>query len=147
MIKMFALINRNLTDTGRRKQNVVMETLNDDGSTTPFTVDDLHPAKPYWVPVVEEITDISTGLETVVSPWIETVEVARLLRTQTIRDKTQVELAAEDTTSVAALMANSGVDRALAKALFQVVNDVRVLKGQATITPTQFKSYLKGLIR
>lgn len=40
----------------------------------------------------------------------------------------------------------SGADKALATALFQVVNDVRVLKGQSTITAAQFKTYLAGLL-
>ena len=52
-----------------------------------------------------------------------------------------------DQATVDRLLLESGVLRALAKALFQVVNDVRVLKGQGTISPAQFKTFLKGLIR
>ena len=133
---MFALINRDLTDTGKRRSFVA----------TPGPVPG-HPAKPYWVPVVDETTDTSTGPDKVVSPWVETVEVARLLRARTIRDKTAGELDVEDQASVDRLLLNSGVIRALAQALFAVVNDVRVLQGDSTITATQFKTYLKGLMR
>ncbi len=52
-----------------------------------------------------------------------------------------------DQATVDALLLDSGVMRALAQALFQVVNDVRVLKGRGTITAAQFKTFLKGLIR
>ena len=37
----------------------------------------------------------------------------------------------------------SQADQALGKVLFEVVNDVRVLKGQGTITRQQFLNYLK----
>ena len=52
-----------------------------------------------------------------------------------------------DQATVDRLLLDSGVMRALAKALFQTINDVRVLKGDSTITAAQFKTYLKGLIR
>lgn len=34
----------------------------------------------------------------------------------------------------------------VAKVLFKIVNDVRVLQGQSTITANQFKTFLKGLM-
>lgn len=52
-----------------------------------------------------------------------------------------------DTATVDRLLLESGVLRALAKALFAVVNDVRVLEGSSPVTADQFKTYLKGLIR
>ena len=52
-----------------------------------------------------------------------------------------------DQATVDRLLLDSGVMRALAKALFIVVNDVRTLKGEGTITAAQFKTFLKGLIR
>ena len=52
-----------------------------------------------------------------------------------------------DQATVDRLLLDSGVMRALAKALFQTINDVRVLKGDSTITAAQFKTFLKGLIR
>ncbi len=133
---MYALINSDLTDTGKRKASI----------STPGPVPN-HPGKPYWVPVVVEPTDTSTGPDKVVGAWAETVEVGRLLRSRTIRDKTQAELNTEDQTRIDRLLLDSGVMRALATALFQTVNDVRVLRGDGTITATQFKTYLKALIR
>ena len=58
-----------------------------------------------------------------------------------------LDFSAIDQATVDRLLLESGVMRALAKALFALVNDVRVLKGDSTITPNQFKTYLKGLIR
>lgn len=34
----------------------------------------------------------------------------------------------------------------VAKVLFQIVNEIRALKGEAAITPAQFKNYIKGLM-
>ena len=77
---MYAKITRALTDTGERS----------DWTTPPPSKDDLAPHKAYWVPVVEETTDTSTTDDVVVSPWVDTVEATRLLRTRTIRDKVNV---------------------------------------------------------
>ncbi len=136
---MFALINRDLTDTGKRKAQVDI-----------VAPADLHPAKPYWVPVVEETTDTSTGPDRVVSAWVETVEVDRLLRARTIRDKTAGELDAEDQARVDALLLNSGVTRALAQMLFEVAKAGKT--GNWTFfdgvtNAATFKTLLKGLIR
>lgn len=37
-------------------------------------------------------------------------------------------------------------DVILHRIIFQLVNDVRVLKGQGTITATQYKNYVRGLM-
>ena len=58
-----------------------------------------------------------------------------------------LDFSAIDHATVDRLLLESGVMRALAKALFLVVNDVRVLKGENPITASQFKTFLKGLIR
>ena len=60
----------------------------------------------------------------------------------------EAELDAKATELASAAFEKSmSVDRALARALFTVVNEVRVLKGQQEITAQQFKDYLKGFIR
>ncbi len=133
---MFAKINRDLTDTGERKEQVNI-----------IPPEDLHPLKPYWVPVVDEITDTSTGPDIVTSAWVETVEAARLLRALTIRDKTAAEISDGDQTRVDRLLLESGVMRALARALFDHENRVRGLESRPAITSEQFKTALKGLIR
>ena len=42
--------------------------------------------------------------------------------------------------------ANKLTVEVIAKVLFKIVNDVRVLQGQSTITANQFKTFLKGLM-
>ncbi len=133
---LFALINRNLTDTGSRKRDI-----------TPTPPSDLHPAKPYWVPVVSETTDTSTGPEKVVSPWVETVEIARLLRSRTIRDKTAGEIDSEDTAQVDSLASVIGLDRAQFLILFNHENRIRALESQPAATVQQFKDAVRGLMR
>ncbi len=54
---------------------------------------------------------------------------------------------AVDQAAVDALLLDSGVIRALAQALFQLNNRVRVLEGDSVITVAQFKTFLKNLIR
>ncbi len=133
---MFALINRDMTDTGKRKAQVEI-----------VSPDDLHPDKPYWVPIVVETADTSTGPDKVVSPWVETVEVARLLRARTIRDKTAGELGAEDQTRVDNLASVSGIDRAQFLIAFSHENRIRTLEGAPPVTKALFKTAVKGLIR
>jgi len=107
----------------------------------------LHIDKPYWVPYNRITNDTSTGPNKTYENPVETIYADRVELVTEIRDKTPVEIDAEDDAVAADMMDNAGVVRALAQTLFEVVNDVRVLKGQGTITGTQFKTYLKGLIR
>ena len=51
---------------------------------------------------------------------------------------------AADTEAVDRLQVASSVEKALGAVLFEVVNDVRTLKGQGTITVQQFRDYVKG---
>ncbi len=131
-----ALITRDLTDTGRRLRQASV----DSPSDVPL-------GKPYWVPVVEETTDTSAGPDKVVSPWVETVEVARLLRARTIRDKTAGELDAEDQDRVDNLASMSGINRAQFLIAFNHENRIRTLEGAPSVTKAQFKNAVKGLIR
>lgn len=134
---LYALINRNLTDTGKRSNTAPTD-----------QADDIAPNKPYWVPIVEEITDTSTqGSEKVISPWVDTVEIDRFLRERTIRNKTVSELDVDDTNRINNLFTASNIDRALAQVLFRVVNDVRALEEKSSISVTQFKDYLKSFVR
>ncbi len=65
----------------------------------------------------------------------------------TIVEPAPPDFGALDQATVDALLLDSGVMRALASALFQLVNDVRVLEGKAPISAAAFKTYLKGLMR
>ena len=136
---LFALINRDLTDTGKRLRQASVDAMGD----VPI-------AKPYWVPVVEETTDTSTGPNKVTSAWTETVEVARLLRARTIRDKTAGELTADDTASIDSAFSLTGIDRVEMRLIFEVVKAIKT--GDATFFDTvtdepTFKILARSLMR
>ncbi len=133
---MFALINPDLTDTGKRRAQIA----------TPGPVPN-HPDKPFWVPIVDEITDTSITAEKVFEPVVITIEATRLLRSQLIRDKTAAEITADDTARVEGTFTGHGIHRAFAQMFFQINNRVRVLEGNAPLTVAQFKAALRGLIR
>lgn len=129
---MYAKINRNLTDTGERR---VLDPANVPAAS------DLAPNKPYWVPVVDVVNDTSTG-EDVVSWVVEEVQIDRLVRTTTIRDKTEQEIDAEDDAILDGATAG-GITRALLFTMFQLANDVRALEGQPAMQFGEFVSSLK----
>ena len=140
---LYALINRDLSDTGRRKRI----------ATPPPGPDDLASGKPYYVPVNVVETDTSTGTVPVVtSDWTETVinngtVATELRRERTRRDMTTAELDARDDAQAQAAMNNAGVVRALARVAFNQENRLRTLEGVQPVTADQFKDALKGLIR
>ncbi len=104
-------------------------------------------SKPYWVPIEEEITDNSTGPDIVAGPWIETIEVNRVLRARTIRDKTPGELDAEDQAVVDIALANTNLFRALLRWVFDAENRIRILEGNPTIDEATFRNAIKNRIR
>ena len=63
-------------------------------------------------------------------------------------DKTQAEIDAEvqarEDAAMNRLDRASSIDKVLGAALFELVNDVRVLKGQSEITAAQFKTWLRS---
>lgn len=67
---------------------------------------------------------------------------ARRIRNR--RADTQAEIDEEQTKLIEQ---QGSIIRALATALFNVGNDVRVLKGQKPVTQDQFRDYIKGLLR
>lgn len=133
---LYAKITRAMTDTGEREHM----------PEAPPGPDDLAAAKPYWVPVVEETDDTSTGPDKITSAWVDTVEATRLLRTRTIRDRTAQEIDDAKTQAALARIANvSGkLDKLEIAGLFWCVNEIRTLKGQAVITVDQFLTALDG---
>jgi len=86
---------------------------------------------------------ISTGIAAPLSHWL--VDMAA--KSVVIDPPPPPDLDAIDAAAVDKLLLESGVMRAMATALFQTINDVRVLKGQSTITAAQFKTFLKDLVR
>lgn len=102
---------------------------------------------PYWVPVEFVIDDQTTGaLPQIMDPETQQITSTKVIITQVRRDMNTTELAAYDD-EVADTIEVNGIDRAIGQILFQLVNDVRVLQGQSTITASQFRNYIKTLIR
>ncbi len=132
----FALINPDLTDTGKRRAEIA----------TPGPVPN-HPGKPYWVPIEDMVINNSVTLEQITGPLIITIEATRLLRSRTIRDKTPAEIAAEDAARINSLLSRNDINRALAQMIFRLNNRVRALEGDAPLTVAQFKTALRALIR
>ena len=101
------------------------------------------------LPVARETIDNSTQKfrDKVTTAY---VEPERYLIQTVYSDKPQPEIdalaEAEKTTVVNSMDVELSYSKALAQALFRVVNDVRELKGQQPITVDQFKTYLKGLL-
>lgn len=102
---------------------------------------------PYWVPVYRIIDDQSTTDEVVLEPETVVITSTRVNIVRVKRDMTAQELDVADEEIAIRTINNKGILRAIAKVLFLIVNDVRELKGQGSITQTQFKDYIKGLIR
>lgn len=100
-----------------------------------------------WLPVVRETVNNATQKYT--SSTITTaIEPTRCLVRTIISDKPQAEidafLAAQKVAQVERIEDATSIIKALATALFEVVNEVRVLKGQQKITAAQFKTYLRS---
>lgn len=110
----------------------------------PLARGDLAPGKPWWVPLVTEVSDTSTTPHTVREVVI-TIEEARVLRSVTIRDKTAQEIDADRTAIVDGRFAAAGsIDRALAEIVFEQENRIRALEGRPAVTAAQFKTYIKN---
>lgn len=93
-----------------------------------------------WLPIVNEVNDTTTQQEYVVTePVVETIEVARVLRSRTRRDMTAQEIADRK-----AELVLSDSDTVIAKGLFKLANDFRVSQGQAELTVAQFRSWLEA---
>ena len=135
---MYALIANDLSSILKRREQVNLS----QAITTP-----LPNGKPFWVPVVEEVADTSTGPDRVVSPWVETIELTRVLRSRSIRDKTTNELDAEDVEIVNNALLKTSLMAAMLKWIFDAENRIRVLEGDSLITEAQFKTAIKNRIR
>lgn len=132
----YALIRRNLTDTGERSSTVI-----------PIPPDQLHIDKPYWVPIEYNEQDTSTpgNLDRVVGPWSQTVLADKIVKSRTIRDKTPAELSQEKAQRVDQIETSRGPDKAFFNLIFNMVNDIRALKTPALppMTLPQFKALLR----
>jgi len=115
--------------------------------TYPSKPDDIAHKNVVWLPVVRETVDTSqteykkNATESIVQ------QDSYLIRT-TISDMTQQEVDAvvnaEQTAALAKLDVTNSLLKALGVVMFELVNDVRTLKGQQPITAQQFRNYVKG---
>lgn len=136
----YALVNRDGTDTGKRK--VFMK--------PPLGANDIAPHKPYWVPYIETTNDNSNGAQyTVVSDW-ETVinkdgqgRVINITRRRSIRPESPTERKNRRDRIVDNRYDNEGLDRGLMQYLRFLENRVRQLEGQPSIGVNEFKDIIK----
>ena len=95
------------------------------------------------VPIVEEVTDTSTGPDTV-RTRIETVEADRVLVATAIRDMTAQEITARDNANKDG-EANS-VQDVLIKVITNHENRIRILEARPEVTEAQVRTFLRGLL-
>jgi hypothetical protein len=118
-----------------------------DGHLSPAEAQAL--GKPWWLPYVNvprptydsvthhapvKLDDVITATE-VTQAWS-----APVAKTQAEID---AEALAQKDSAMDRLNEASSIDKVLGAAIFELVNDVRVLKGQGTITAAQFKTWLR----
>jgi len=101
-----------------------------------------------WLPV--EVTgDESYDKSTHVKEGPEyTIEEDKVVASYTIKPKTEAELARDrqEKQQVLDRVIDTKIDDIVGKVLFALVNEIRELKGQNTLSAGQFKQYLKGLV-
>lgn len=133
---LYGKITRDLQDTGERQ----------DFDSPPPAKEEIASGKPYWVPVVKQTVDNSTGPDTVVTTD-KAVSDAAITFTKTIRDKTQAEIDAQQTAeidaAIDAVQQNRSELKALAEGLFIAYNEAREAGGKQPITKQQFLTWLR----
>ncbi len=106
--------------------------------------------KPFWLPYITAPRPVYTseiqhapvrGDDAILADRVEQVWIAGVAKTQAEID---AESQAREDAAMDRLDQASSIDKVLSAALFEVVNDVRVLKGQSEITAAQFKTWLRG---
>lgn len=102
----------------------------------------------YKILPVVDINPVSDSSAQVKSGPVVTVKATEVTRVWTIRNLTAQELLDRDESirahSMAQLDENFALIKALGSVVFDLVNDVRVLKGQGTITAAQFRAAVKA---
>lgn len=98
-----------------------------------------------WRPVTRTIPSVDGAAQLREGPFT-TVFADRVEIVYIVRAKTQEELDAEKNAIITRALDRVDALKAVANALFTVINDVRALKGQTTITATQYRAYLKSLL-
>ena len=105
--------------------------------------------KPWWLPYVvtpRPVYDSATHHapvrddDVILADRVEQVWIPAVAKTQAEID---AEVQVREDAAMDQLERASSIDKVLAAALFEVVNDVRVLKGDQPITAAQFKTWLR----
>jgi len=106
--------------------------------------------KPWWLPYIVAPQPVYTpeiqhapvrDNDAILADRVEQVWIAGVAKTQAEID---AEVEQRQDNAMDRLGQASSIDKVLGAALFEVVNDVRVLKGQGTITAAQFKAWLRS---
>ena len=106
--------------------------------------------KPFWLPYIvaprpaytHEIQHAPVrGDDAILADRVEQVWIAGVAKTQVEID---ADVEQRQDNAMDLLDQASGIDKVLGAALFVVVNDVRVLKGDTPITAEQFKTWLRS---
>lgn len=136
MIDMFAKIPRDLSTVIEYRQDV-----------DPIPPGQLHPLKPYWVPVVEIENNTAVTPYFIREPASVVIYADRVEKVTVIRDKTTPELDADDQRKVDRMAEIGTIDYVQFRIDFLQENRIRALEGKQPITVDQFREYVKGLIR
>lgn len=91
------------------------------------------------LPVIDSATQLREGPFTTINANGVTIEY-------TVRSKTPAEIDADRDILVGHALDHRGMFKVFGQALLTLTNEVRVLKGQPTITAAQFRTYLKSLL-
>lgn len=97
-----------------------------------------------WRPVTRVTPAFDSATQTREGP-VTTVYADRVEIVWTVRAKTPAELDEIKDAAIGAIDERSAM-KALAAALYAVVNEVRALKGQTTLSPAQYRAWLKSLL-
>ena len=106
--------------------------------------------KPFWLPYITAPRPVYTsetqhapvqGDDIIYPGKVEQYWNPAVAKTQAEID---AEVQAREDNALDRLDQASSIDKVLGAAIFELVNDVRVLKGQGAISPAQFKAWLRG---
>ena len=141
MREIYALIDRDLKDTGKRKAF----------KSPPPGPGDLADQKPYYVPVRKVKEDRSTGPRTVTLPTVVTVNhragvALSVQETTVIRDMTDAEKTARRQEIADSLDPDKGIMGALVDVVYEIARDVRAIS-DPTGPPLTREEFSAALVR
>jgi len=97
-----------------------------------------------WHPVSRVVDNTASDPDYIIQTTTEELVGDEYVITTHLRDYTAQEIDQVKTESVSMTDKQYSVEKALASVLFELVNEVRTMNSQPTITATQFRDYLKS---